>query len=79
TGGARGGNSSRGGNAGSGARSAGAAGRGGARRAGSDSSPKRAGSQRPAIMHTSSSSPRPATAAPRTGGAAAFSSRARTR
>ncbi len=80
--GARGGNgASRGGSGGgarggSGARSTGAAGRGGARRTKSDGSSSRSGSsQRPAIMHTSSSTP----AAPRTGGAAAFSSRARTR
>ncbi|HET6210317.1 MAG TPA: DEAD/DEAH box helicase [Jatrophihabitans sp.] len=52
-----------------GARSAGAAGRGGMRRAKSDGGSSRSGSaQRPAIMHTSSS----------TGGAAAFSAGART-
>lgn len=66
--GARGGAASRGG---SGARNAGAAGRGGARRAKSDGSTRSGSgsSQRPTVMHTSSSS----------GGAAGFSSRARTR
>ncbi|MEO9240575.1 MAG: RNA helicase, partial [Jatrophihabitantaceae bacterium] len=67
--GARGGNAPR---AGSGGRSAGAAGRGGARRksdGAARSGAARSSGARPAIMHTSSS----------TGGAAAFSSRARIR